>query len=1052
MQLKSPRNIKLMTKLCFFGIVLLLMSSCSVKQSGKESLGEMEFYFDENLTCISKGKDGKIWVGSETGDVFLFNNGDRKHYDLQGSRIYKVIPADFGDSVLWVGMRNAGLQVWRVGRGKKEEKIRNYTIKKKGSSFSPYDFTAYRGKIFVCTSNGLYRTAEDLGSNELELIYPSEERLRSDMEFAVHNLCLTDSNSILASTIQGLLKYNIVTGKSRMMLEGREVSHVSIYNDTIFAISGNYVYLFAKYQDKPSDSIMTINVPQVYFRDPAGNHFLLDQQYVQVGKKLEDISVEINLRRTIPMESRNVILPDSTNSCTYILTENALWKIPNNMNIYHSGRIVKAACAGPDGDILYVTSKNELYRQEREKNKAFRLCRLSVNGNVKWIGSYKNDLYLCSSENVLYKMPATSGWFGQTRPEKIFRSPVNINTVFLNQRADHNPCLFIGTRKGLLRIDGKKIDTIMNLKNIYITDIFHNPTPDNDNLLYVSTLNDGAWYASGDKYTNFQKIPDMDIPFAKSIIASNKEALNQVIMLTNQYLLSQDSYSMIRAKGFQKLIYVNDSLFFALPPKGIDKFRIRNGLISQVASVFRDIRFEPNATLMVNEKLLLGSNLGAVLVDSNNPDNPVWIDFEDPIEHIKIFAMAVLILLFLSTGGYALWQRWTKNKEIKKARIQESRDSLKKRIEDLLTLISIFEPTEKESEEILKLAGQFEEMEKKKNLEQIFLDRLSIEIAFLNRRIGVSLISKIEEQAKELKQIACKEAAQLVKLSSELKETNRFDQIKAQFEKNAYWIEKRTEMITSLRSFREEILKYATVPDVTANLLSRIDSLLGEINEQALSISQQEFQLLSTDISQLESDQAKLKIIQHARGDLKNKVSTGMPGYEVICMVISKFEKFATTCTDNTSLLKELLPVEQQINIALTLNKIKEMYEAKIKILAENSKEKCNIANKINSLYEQLPEEEREFFLKNMDMSIHVQAAKILVILMTDRNVKRSHIGAILDISGNISPAVTKLIKKFVANEGFLFESLQASDRYSVFLKQLELSLFKENGQMRFKS
>jgi ligand-binding sensor domain-containing protein len=1052
--------------------IMLLLISCTMNQTEKESIGEMEFYFDERLTSISEGKDGKLWIGSETGDVFLFDNGNRKPYDLQGSRIYKVIfdVSAQGDSVLWVGMRNAGLQVWRIGKNNQVEKIKTYSIEGKDRAYSPYDFAFYRGSTFVCTSNGLYRIPENRDKEELELVYPSAERLKSDREFSVHNLCFRDDNTILTSTSHGLLEYDVVTENGKMLLEGKWVSHVSLYHDTIFAVSGNYIYSFTKGQDKPHDSIKTENAPVIYYRDPKGNHFMVAPQHVIVGKNLKNIpvnSVEINLRRTIPLESRNIILPDTVNNYTYMLTENALWKIPNNMNIYQSGRIMKAACAGTDGSLLYVTSKNELYRQDRGKDKAVRLCRIDIEGSIEWIDSYKNDLYLCSSENVLYQMPVSSGWFENVAPKEIFRSSGNINAVYLDQEQDHQVSLFAGTRKGLFRVEEKgffsagekNIDTIAVLKNKYITSIFHNPDPDNDKLLYVGTLNDGIWYATGDKYTNFKQLQDIDHPFVTSIIASNRESLNQVTVLTNQHILCQNADSSVRAKGFQKLIYVNDSSFFALPSRGVEEYRIQNRKISLLSSHYRDIRFEPNATLMVRGKLMLGSDLGSMLVDPDNLNKPVWVNFEDPVAPGKIMAMTVLILLFLAVGAYALWQKWSKNREVRNktreiemARVQESRDSLKRRIEDLVSLTGIFGPDSTESGEILKIFRQFEEFGKVKDPEQVQLDQFSKEIAFLNRRIGVRLITLFEEQIQELGNIKCKEAARLLKISSDLKDTNRFDQIRVQFEQNASWMKRRVEMLATLREYREQIIKYPVIPEITDGLLPGIDDLFRKMNQQDLPGSEKELQQLSDVIGQLGSDQARVKIMQYVQGSLKNKVTQEMTGYDTVCRVISKFEEFAGTCPDNGCLLEKLFTIEIQIAIARSLDKIREMYGTKIKMLAENRNEKCNISNEINMLYEKLPEEEREFLHENLDLSIHVQSAKILVVLMTDRNVKRAHIGEILDISGNVSPAVTKLIKKLVANEKLLFEKLQASDEYSVFLKQLEIAIFKDNGQVWLKS
>lgn len=230
-----------------FCILFLLFLVCSCKyRTDNFTLNESEFYIEEKTASISSDELGCIWIGTDNGDIYRYDDKKLIHYDLKEDRIYKAslhISPD-NDTSLWVASRNAGLQVWDIRDPQKPQKKKTYLMETKGENYSPYDFIFLSDYIYVSTSLGFYKAQIDGTDNRLTLIYPSKENLSEYQGniYVFKSLCLQGDSIIWGATTNGVKSYNIETKETNSLLDEKNIEHVVVYDDTLYATAKDYIY------------------------------------------------------------------------------------------------------------------------------------------------------------------------------------------------------------------------------------------------------------------------------------------------------------------------------------------------------------------------------------------------------------------------------------------------------------------------------------------------------------------------------------------------------------------------------------------------------------------------------------------------------------------------------------------------------------------------------------------------------------------------------------------------------------------------------------------
>jgi hypothetical protein len=1023
-----------------------------------KTIGETEYYFDEKLSSISLDENGTFWVGSETGDVFNFKDNHRVSFDLGEDRIYKVNREDTSlcNTVFWIGIRNSGLQKWRKNTNNELEKLKTYTINFKQDKYSPYDFVTVNNTIYVATSQGVYFLNKDSEADSLSLIFPSKEFLskQDGTAFVVHNICQYNDSLLLASTQDGLLWYNILNHNIKLTFKDNYIEHVSIYNDTIFTVTKNCLYL----NNLKGDLLSNINTgygPKLYYQ-MQGIHYLVGAEELLLSNDLKDFS-HIRLRRSIPMGCRNLILSDTLNNFTYLLTENAIWRISNNIDVFKSNKAIKASCSNSD-NIYYLSFQNELYVQNSQSNEAKWIYTFSEDNLIQWMDIIGNDLYFYNIDNEFQKMTISDNWIKNVlfnSPRTILQSKARITAASVKQMGD-KVFSYLGIQDGLITIDDtNKIDTISELSKAYITSMFGHEDIDR---LYISTLNNGVFHIGRDDQV--RQIPKTeDISFIKDIITTNDHNSN-LIILTNQQIISQNSDDSVRVKGYKKLLYTNDTLFYALPEFGIHKFVISGNEIVNKGIFYKDIRFNSNSSFSTVNNLALISNVGSLYLSANQEQIPVWIHFENAIDIDILQSVLLTLLVVLLTGFIIIILEKKHNATI--VQIKNRKEDLTKRLDDLMLYYNILDGAENlEISEMENLIDSIDINAKNKKDINVRLEKFSSQIATLNRRIALRIPKKLDEQIEQIEQIDSFEKTLLVKLSQEANKQDDIEMIKDQIRSNETWLQQRMELLNALTVNINKLSDCAEIEGVNKHLYANLISIRDNEKQKPLADLISAYNMLEKEIVKINTLHS-FNIINIYISDANTYLTekTGQDkGLYFMLEALEKIKLFQEP-DHNITILKKLKPLDDQLQLLKTLDEIR-VYATKYKgvherIIKENNKQinkkfdkelasfisdstqniTCSINTLISFLYNHLLKTSKHIVVDILKLTnLEGQHAKVLALLIADLKIKRSLIQGMLGIYGNLNPVISRLINDRIRiNETLLREFQKSNKEKSVFV------------------
>lgn len=1036
--------------------LLILITSCS-KHEEIRTIGETEYFFDEKLSSISPDPNGSFWVGSETGEVFNFKDNHRVVYDLEGDRIYKVgrdLQAP-EDSLFWIAIRNSGLQKWKMNTDNQLERIKTYNINFKQDHYSPYDFLSVGNRIYVATSQGFYYLDKTSDADSLSLIFPSTEFLskHDGTTFVVHNICQYTDTLLLAASQSGLLWHNTKTHSTRVSFDNNYVDHVSVYNDTIYTILKEDLYL----NNVKGEVLTKINTgfrPKMYYQ-VQGVHYLVGAEEILLSNDLKDF-FRIRLKRAIPTGSRNLILPDVKNNFTYLLTENAVWRISNNIDVFKSNKAIKAVCSNAE-NIYYLSLRNELYVQNKKSNEAKWLYTFSDENLIQKMNIIGDELYFYNIDNEFQKMRISDSWIKNTlfnSPKVIFQSEARI-TAEIVKPVNGEVTTYLGIQDGLVTIDQNgTVTAVPELSKSYITSMFAHEDTDR---LYISTLNNGVFYISRDEVRQISQTANLS--FINDIITTNNHNSN-LIMLTNQQIISQNPSDSIKIKGCKKLLYASDSVFYCLPEFGIRKFEIADNKIIDKGLFYKDIRFNSNSILTKDGKIYLISNVGSLSLSTGKDMDPTWVHFEDAVNINMLEAVLVTLVLLLLVVAVIIVLVKKHNAHI--LQIKKRKEDLSKRVEDLSQYSHILDDAR--NQEILKMKNQITAIDiKAKNRKEtnIRLEEFSLQIAKLNRQLTLLLPKKIDEQIEQIAQTNTFETAQLLEESQTAKMLDDIEVLKEQIGTNEKWLQQRTQLHDSLSQSIENLSDCVEIEGVNKNIYTDLLAIQDGEKIKPLSELINLQTSLNERIQQIDDEKSTSAIADYISdmGVYLNSKSISDSGLIFISDALNAV-KLSQSTDQNLLILRKLKPIDAQYQILKILDSIDEYAiryrELHDQITKENNEQvnkkfdkelasfisdnTQDLTRRINSLikvlYSHLLQSDKRVVVDILKLAnTEGQHARVLALLIADLKIKRSLIPGMLGIYGNLNPVISRLVNDRIrANEHLLNETQKSNKEKSVFV------------------
>lgn len=1032
-----------------------ILTGCEEKKS-VETLGETEHYFDEKVTSISSGNGGIAWVGSETGRIWQVTGCSSKPFDVGSERIYKVMQEDYSP-FLWIAIRNSGLQKWSMSENENLQKLKTYKIPVKGNQYSAYDILKFRDTLFAATTQGLYRLSVKADCDSMTLVYPESANLynRYNNSFPVKNMCICDDVFLWASTDHGALCVNLSDGRTALHYPDIPISHVSFQNDTLFILKENML-VKCKPDGTYLDSVSLQFNPKVYFQTD-GMHYLIDRDNMLISRNLRDFTM-IPLRKKISDKCRNVIMSDPDSDFLLLLMEDALWRIPRHNGVFSGNRYVKIACED-DKQIYYLSSDNRLYLQRNAEN-AIPVFSFPQEEQIVWMCASEDKIYYYNTEQEVKELSVSASPlknYFMHNSRILYHSRHKITSACLTDK-EKTPKLYLGIQDGLLLLDlhSGKVKELSDFSNRYVTSFF---IPQHSKRLYLSTLNNGIYYSSCD--TVFMSISDTKSHSSVKDLIVTGSYPQQLISLTNHDILSHKSADSVLLRGCSKLLYVNDTLFYALSESGIHKMLIdSSGALQDKGSYYTDIRFNPAASFVKGQKLYLGSDVGVLVLDAENPDSMKWILFESD----TLLSVRNIILLsgFILIGLILFFYRHVRRRKLARQQLQKRIAHLSHCIEELQSFYYLTDENEQKQIEMLK--NEIDEIDpnthNRKRL-HITIKRLTDEIIKKNRDVSLRLLKALDNQIICLSGYDAKERFKLIEASNEVLKSNNIESIKTQLNSNEKWINDFSSLEKGLRAFNEEIPGVISIDHATQNLKLNLVCLNEGINSKPLaemmelyrSVKQDYDQLFTDKILELTLGQADC-MIQYLRQHKKEDW--------VSHILIDEIEitKLMTDPKQRIKLLSELELINKRIEIIRIKDQMENCIESytilRDKIVDENDrlinkkfdKElEHDIAVQTRGLVDTLEKLTVSFYkvLQTTDpfilndvlkiSSYYHQQAKVLAILIANPRVKRSLIPAMLGIYGNLNPVISRLINsKIKSNEELLRNYLEQSPLNSVFV------------------
>ena len=1001
------------------------------------SIGETEYYYEERLSSLSYDEDGSFWIGSETGGLYNFKEDYRSSYDLGEDRIYKVLrePQAESESLLWLGVRNSGLQLWKMQGNDTLNKLKTYEINFKGSKYSAYDILSNEKTLYVATSQGLYEMDKTELSGELCLIYPSEEYLskQNGYSFVCHNLCAYKDSVLYASTQNGVVQIDIKNAKQSKYLENTYINHVSIYNDLLYAVGDGCLFI-CSLEGEVIQEIEVANKPKVYYQ-VEGIHYLVGAQELLLSNDLEEF-LSIRLRRSVPLGGRNIILPGKLKHFSYLLTDHALWRIANHMDVFKGNISIKAACKDEQA-YYYLSSHNELFRQEVGRNKARCIYTFSEDLQIRWMDIIDGELYFYDS-NEFKKMSVSKSWLNNMlfrKPKTLLTSHAKITTAAV-KKINEDVYSYIGIQDGLVRVaSSARVDTITAMNNVYVTSIFSHPSNDR---LYFSTLNDGVFYLTPD--SKVKRINEtIGYSFLEDIISTNDHDPS-LIILTNHHILSQNPTDSLLVKGYNKLVYLNDTLFYAIPELGLHKFYLSQGAIKDGGIHYPDIRFRPTAIFTHGNQLFLGSNLGVLSLQAGQEDKPAWISFEAPVSLSLFYLIAFLIIILALVLFFTLI--FFRKKRLNLIQLERRKEDLENRISELASYYELID--REDDKELAYLQQKISEIDldpKAKKVINIQFDELSLALINLNREATLFIPKKLQEQVEQIEATTAFEKEYLLAESRHAEQESDIKKMRNQIKKNQEWLLLHTTLLNAINELLEALDGCLELDNLNKDLFHKL-ALLKENSTKPLSYIQSKFEELYSSYQNIFAEESLRSIQAFVRTRINYLEDLSEPCTRVLLEQLDLINQSAQNM-DRLELLRRLKTIEDQLLILFKRDEINlhiRAFKEKRQSILQTNEELVNkkfdkeldqlieaatyevvgqVEKLINEFYT-LVSKTDDFILRDILKfnNFYNQQAKVLAVLLADPRVKRILIPGILGVYGNLNPVISRLINnRLKANE-----------------------------------
>ena len=185
-----------------FFLCFAIFWGCTKPISSLENDVYKSYDFEDCLSSLDSGENGKLLIGTTNGNLIVFNpkNSERISWQVGEEHVYCAFQDTSG---LFVGVRNEGLRFFRHNDYTSPKR---FVFSIKDTLYSVYKIEKHGEKLFCATSNGIGFL--DLGKKDtdsLTLCYPYSDKAPNDFRINVLK-CIGDT-VYAASTVDENSKF-----------------------------------------------------------------------------------------------------------------------------------------------------------------------------------------------------------------------------------------------------------------------------------------------------------------------------------------------------------------------------------------------------------------------------------------------------------------------------------------------------------------------------------------------------------------------------------------------------------------------------------------------------------------------------------------------------------------------------------------------------------------------------------------------------------------------------------------------------------------------------
>lgn len=979
------------------GVLCAVLLTACTKEKEKSGWDEIETYFDEPLASLSAEGDSVHWIGGEYGDLWRMTAHRRQHYKLGSDRIYCVVRHD---STYWIGHRNGGLAQYRFD-GKTFSPLAHYPIAIKGLHYSVYDIRWKGGRLYTATSQGLF--VLNGAHHQLEKVYPRDRS--NSVPFATPLIADLDARHLALATDNGLVLVDTRSGKSEVTHAGSKVTWVERRGNRLCYLAGDHYY-----ERGPQGEEKTYILPDVatsFFRTEK-TYCFLSRTHAILTDDLRHFS-HLQLRRPVPPKSTHVITQSANDDFIWLVTDHAVWQLPRHLSGSAPYPIV-AACQD-EGRLCFVDDHGNVFALPDGNKQAGKIFDfIHTNAIIDCVAD-NGTLYYLNNKQQIFRLSLGNQLWGNYLshvPHEIFSTKKKVTAMGLLPAK--TPILYIGVQDGLVKLplDGSQAHSVTSFRDKYVTSFY--TAPDNQRMM-IATLNDGLWTDQGDGpqpvFAHYNPSPRLT-----AIINTYPPA---TLLASNDAIFLQGGHDTIRVEGTADLLPVNDSIVYALLERGIMKIKVKGLRLRVQGTYFRDIKFHPQASLVCDGHLYLGSDLGVLCFKAENERQSEWITMETSVTTRRsllegsAIVLGALLLIYL----FLLRLRRSYRLEL----IARQRDLLR-RLEAVKKFRDIL--SEEETRELQDIETEIHRLgARKKHSWKISNQRfaaVSERIMRLNSQAALYFVRLVLQQTGDIRQTELFDAHKLVDDSQHALTEGQPEQLGEQATRNASWLRQISAIRLELSQDLNLLSGTLPVEGISDDLPALIDSYRKGLAIKPIGDMQPMLDTIRQRMEALMSKEVQSRLQRFVEQRLQDIASLKQQDKVTDTLTHQWADMLSTLeSAGRIALLRRLQHLDDRYHELFALQQLRQLITrfAGEERRGDDTHDTVRaIKSAIDRFYDALFRTDPRLMGSILQWSNgENQPARVLALLLADPRVKRLLIPGMLNVASNLNPVISRLVK-----------------------------------------